>query len=84
MIIRRLRKNISLLLKNLLIEGMDGMSERRKRDFLDFSGRHFGEVLTECYKCKDPWCVCVRVRSRLGHINKAKNLRGQSCWGYIT
>lgn len=26
--------------------------------------------------------LSVRVRCRLGHINKAKNLRGQSCWGY--
>lgn len=48
MIIRRLGKNISSLLKNLLIKGMGGWSERmgvKKRS---------GEYVGECYKCQDP------------------------------
>lgn len=57
MIIWRLGNSILLLHKNLLIEVMYGWSERRK--IVDLSGKHFREVLTECYKCKDPWWVCV-------------------------
>ena len=77
MIIRRPKKDTSLLFKIPLNDSMDGRSEGRK--IVDYSGRHFREVLTKNYKCKDPWCVCCR----LGHTDKARNLRGQTA-GAIT
>lgn len=74
----RLRKNVALLLKNLLI----WINEKKKR-VKYLSGKYWqsaidAQILIVCV------CLCthVIVSCRLSHINKAAYLRGQSYQGY--